>query len=424
VIESPASDHPDPVFMQRIPAVLTKLLSQATGKQVVVLIDEYDMPIHAGHHNGYYREIVAFMRNFLSGAFKDNPHLHKGVLTGILRIAKESIFSGFNNPAVHTILDEAYAEHFGFTEDEVATTLTIFDLTDRTDEVRMWYNGYQFGTHTIYNPWAIMRYVDNARFPTSRAEPYWINTSDNLLIKRLVVGQNAVSRNDLEKLLSSEPLIKELDSNIVLEHVNARALWSMLTFSGYLKVEKITEVMNRTMHQLAIPNLEVRTFYERTIRDWLDEQAGPEGMDPLLQALLTENIEVFHHHFQEIISQVLSFHDTAGKEPEKVYHTFMLGLLVNLRGMYQVRSNRESGFGRYDISLVPNDPTHPAWLFEFKVADGQDAKTVATTALQQIIDKDYAAEARAAGAARIYAAGVAVEGKRVTIETRLLPAMT
>jgi len=399
-------------------ALVTKLLHRATGKKAIVLIDEYDAPIHAGYRHVYYAEIIAFMRNLLSGAFKDNNHLEKGVVTGILRVAKESIFSGFNNPRVRTILDEEFSDRFGFTETEVARLLSDFNLQDRTAEVKRWYNGYRFGPHTIYNPWSIMQYTTDARFATAKAEPYWVNTSDNKLVHDLIVGKNAIQSEDLETLLAGGAVRKQVNTNIVLDSLKSKAVWSMLTFSGYLKAEEVLE--GRFICDLAIPNLEVRTFFEETVRDWLDEQVGGNGLEPLLNALIGENMEALAHYFSEMVVGVLSFHDSAGKEPERVYHAFLLGILVNLRGQYRVTSNRESGFGRYDVCLIPVDPKGTGFVFEFKRVEKQTLQKTAKKALEQIITRNYATELLEAGVSTIRAIGVAIDGKRARIDSRRL----
>ena len=416
IVESILRGEARPAHLQSALATLTELLHRATGKKAVVLIDEYDMPIHSGYHSGYYQDIVAFMRNLLSGAFKDNPHLHKGVLTGILRLAKESIFSGFNNPDVHTLLGEPFSHHFGFTEVEVSHVLADVGISEREAEVRRWYNGYRFGPHTMYNPWSIMKMAANPQQPL---QPHWVNTSDNILIRKLITDRNAMSQTDLEVLINRDHLRRELNTNIVLDDFDAIALWSMLVFSGYLKTEQVQRVEGRLMANLAIPNLEVAIFFEQTVRKWLGKQMGPSGLEPLLSALLADEMDAFEAIFAELVKQVLSFHDTSGKEPEKVYHTFMLGMLVNLRGTHDVTSNREAGFGRYDVSLLPKDPAKTAYLFEFKVA-GDDPEKAAQSAIKQIISKDYAAAARRRGIGQIRALGVAVDGKSTHIETRML----
>ncbi|MDJ0837862.1 MAG: AAA family ATPase [Acidobacteriota bacterium] len=397
--------------------LLTKLIEEGTGKKPIVLFDEYDAPIHAGYRHGYYDRIIEFMRNLLSGAFKDNPHLKTGVVTGILRVSKESIFSGFNNADVQTILDNSYARYFGFTEDEVSAFLARRGLADREEEVRTWYNGYRFGGQIIYNPWSIMKMAAN---PEAPLQPYWVNTSDNRLIQSLITDERAVRREDLEKLLRGELLAKVLDVDIVMNKMTAKAVWSMLTLSGYLKTETLVIDEGRFKSELTIPNKEVRLFYEESVRTWVDEQSGPQGFSPLIEALLAQDMDRLAVIFAEVVKSVLSYHDTAGNEPERVYHAFMLGLLVALRGRYRVVSNRESGFGRYDIIMIPEDERHTGIVFEFKRVEEKPPKETAKEALQQIIEREYAVELQAAGIQSIRAVGIAVDGKKTEICSALL----
>ncbi|MDJ0837584.1 MAG: AAA family ATPase [Acidobacteriota bacterium] len=400
--------------------LLMKLLHRATGKQVMVLIDEYDTPIHAGYKYGWYREIIGFMRNFLSGALKDNTDLKKGVLTGILRVAKESIFSGLNNLRVRTILDHEFSNHFGFTDTEVQRLLSDYQLEDRLAEVRCWYNGYRFGPHTVYNPWSIMQYTTDARFPGTTAEPYWVNTSDNQMIHDLIVDKRSIKREELEALLRGDPIRKELETNIIMDRMFGTTVWSLLTLSGYLKPENLKMDTGRFYGDLVIPNLEVRTFFDKTVQDWLREQTDGDGLKPLFDALIAEDMDRLSVYFAELVKGVLSYHDTAGEEPERVYHAFMLGLLVDLRGAYRVLSNREAGYGRYDVIMIPTDKTATGFVFEFKkIGEGDPAQTAAD-ALQQIIDRDYATALRQEGVTKIRAIGVAVEGKRTHIASGLL----
>ncbi|MDJ0836342.1 MAG: AAA family ATPase, partial [Acidobacteriota bacterium] len=218
----------DGIDLQDALALLTELIHRGVGKKPIVLVDEYDAPIHAGLRYGYYDRIIGFMRNLLSGGFKDNSHLEKGVLTGILRVAKESIFSGFNNLSVSTILEEEFSNHFGFTEEEVTGVLDDFELSYKKEEVRNWYNGYRFGSHTIYNPWSIMQYTHHARFPNATAGAYWVNTSDNRMIRDLALSDDGILKEDLEMLLRGDPVHKELETNIVLENMTGGAVWSLL----------------------------------------------------------------------------------------------------------------------------------------------------------------------------------------------------
>lgn len=397
-------------------ALFSKLLHRATGRKVVILIDEYDMPIHVGFRHGYYQKIIGFMRNLLSGAYKDNKFLQKGVLTGIMRIAKESIFSGFNNSDVHTVLDNPYAQHFGFTWNEVDRILADTGQAERADQVKAWYNGYHVGDLTLFNPWSIMKM---AAYPQSQLQAYWVNTSDNQLIRKLITEENAISNRELEILLSGNPVHKYLKTNVELSNLTTSSLWSMLTHSGYLTPRK-TEMKDGIHYcELIIPNREVRAFFKETISEWSNEQTGKSSLNPVVEAILKDDMPRFSHYFTEAVVHALSYHDTAGNTPERVYHVFLLGMLVTLDEHYQIRSNRESGFGRYDIQLIPRDLGKTGYVFEFKQTES-DPETAAQAALQQIRDNNYGADLRQAGVSAIRAVGVAMCGKQAAVETALL----
>ncbi|MDJ0838106.1 MAG: AAA family ATPase [Acidobacteriota bacterium] len=397
--------------------LLTMLLHRATNRKVMVLIDEYDTPIHAGHHHGYYDEVVGFMHNLLSGALKDNHHLEKGILTGILRIAKESIFSGLNNMDVHTLLDEPFAEHFGFTTREVDRVLIDAGIPDRGEEIRNWYNGYRFGKETMYNPWSMMKLAANPQMP---CRPYWVNTSDNQLTKDLIIEKKAIPTRELETLLRGETVHKVLETSQVLGDLDPDMVWSMLTFSGYLKPQT-AEIISGDYHcELAVPNMEVRNFYDKTVRSWVRQQAGPGGLTPLIEALVAQDIDQLEKLFSDLVKGVLSFHDTAGNEPERVYQAFLLGMLVELRGTYRVQSNREAGYGRFDVLLAPDDKRKTGFIFEFKRIQSQTPEETLAEAMKQIKDRDYAAELREAGIGNIRAIAVAVDGKQTHLASEVL----
>jgi len=394
--------------------LLMDWLHRATGQKVVVLIDEYDAPIHASYQYGYYEEVVLFIRNLFSAAFKDNNDLEQGVLTGILRIAKESIFSGLNNLSVQSLLNFNFAEHFGFTESETNQLLSDFGLEKKREMVRQWYNGYRFGEQTIYNPWSLLQFVAN---PREQAQSYWINTSDNALIKDLITKNETPLQASLERLLAGDSVESALDDNVVLRdiHKNAQTIWGFLTFSGYLKPVTSHQVEDDLVYELKIPNIEVRSFYRRTLLYWVQQQMGTQHLRDLFQSLLAEDFKTFGKLLRDSVRESLSFHDTAGKEPERVYHAFVLGLFLNFP-QYQVRSNRESGYGRYDVMLLPKDLSQHGMIFEFKKIDEEDDKTPETaleSALKQIHDRDYASELRATGVENIWGIGVVIDGKRV-----------
>ena len=393
-------------------------INRATGHKIIVLIDEYDTPIHAGHQYGYYDEVILFMRNLLSGAFKDNSCLKKGVITGVLRISKESIFTGLNNISVSSITRPEFSSYFGFTEPEVENMLNEFSV-EHPDEVKSWYNGYVFGNQVIYNPWSILNFLNSE---DRQLQPFWIDSSSNDLVRDLILNGPISLRESVETLLRGESISSALPENIVLRDIDATEenIWSLLTFSGYLKALNPRQVHTRILYDLSIPNMEVLSFYEDTIQAWLRRQIGDHRLQQLLKALLQEDIAGFELYLAEMVQTVLSYHDTSGDEPERVYHAFVLGLLVNLGSQYQVRSNRESGYGRYDMMLIPKDSRQTGFVFEFKKVNSKYDKTPKTAmknALKQIHDRHYALELRQAGVQKILGIGVVVHKKKVWVES-------
>ena len=398
--------------------IMMSLLWKATGKKTVVLIDEYDTPIHAGHQYGYYEEVILFMRNLLSGAFKDNPYLQKGVITGVLRISKESIFTGLNNISVSAITSSEFSTYFGFTETEVEKMLQDFSV-ERHQEVKDWYNGYVFGRQVMYNPWSILNFLNSE---DRQLKPYWIDSSSNDLVRDLILQGPMSLRESVETLLRGESISCALHENIVLKDIAATEenIWSLLTFSGYLKAVFSYQEDELAVYQLSIPNREVFIFYRQTIQFWLQKQIGDHRLQHLLKALLQEDITSFEQYLAEMVQTVLSYHDTSGDEPERVYHAFVLGLLVNLSSQYHIRSNRESGYGRYDVMLIPKNPQQTGFIFEFKKVDGKYDKTANTamkSALRQIRDRKYALELHQTGVQKILGIGVVVHKKKVWVES-------
>ena len=392
--------------------LLSDLLHRATGERVVILIDEYDTPIHAGYANGYYDEIIEFMRNFLSDGLKDNRHLFKGVLTGILRVAKESIFSGLNNLTVHSLLSPQFATAFGFEEAEVEAIAREADIGDVMSVVRAWYNGYTFGGKVIYNPWSVLNFFDN---PSRPPQPYWASTSsDDILRTLLLRGGNEVSAA-MERLLRGESVVLPVQENIVLRQLddNPDAIWSFLLFSGYLKPGQ-TLVHGRSDEiPMAVPNEEVAIALQALYREFMSR--GFRGVGQVTRALgdlMAGRTEPFARMLTAFMKTSLSFHDFAGAEPERVYQALILGMLVVLAPTHDVRSNRESGDGRYDVMILPKQPGQPAVVLELKVPGRKETPEQALqTALVQIREKDYAAEARARGAAPIHEIAVVFDGK-------------
>ena len=387
------------------------------GEPAVLLIDEYDTPIHAGYHHGYYDRVVGFFRNLLSASLKDNPDLFRGVLTGILRVAKESVFSGLNNLAVHSILSARFATAFGFTEDEVAWLAGLAGLSERLPEIRDWYNGYRFGGATIYNPWSVLSYLRN---PDDGPRAYWATTASDELIRELFSRGQAGKVADVEAILRGEALDKPVDENLVLRDLGRRpeAIWSLLLYSGYLRAEAGTGATLR----LALPNREVAVAWRAAFTRILE--AGLHGGDhvrDMLAALLAGDDAEFGRYLSDLLLNTLSYHDFGPRPRERVYHAFIAGMLVFLEPGHEVRSNRESGHGRYDVMVSPRTPGEPGVVLELKaVDDGAAVDQALDEACHQLRDRDYAADLRARGAAPVHELAVVFDGKRAHVR-RLEP---
>ncbi len=397
-------------------------LSRYYGRQVVILIDEYDAPIHAGFNNNYYDEIIGFTRNFLSGGLKDTgQYLEKGVLTGILRIAKESIFSGLNNPGVFTLLADEFDDKFGFTEKEIEKMLKDFNVFHMYDRVRDWYNGYTFGKETIYNPWSITSFLaSESREP----QPYWLNTSDNRLVETLLTKGGKELQEELEQLVQGESIEKAIEEDIVMKDVLTREnlLWSFLLMGGYLKQSagRRDEAAGKVYYSLAIPNKEVRITYTGIIDRYFATKIENKKLEIMLKALVEGDVELFGKLLRKIVAAVFSYHDFGG-EPEKVYHALVAGLLVWISGTHEIKSNRESGYGRYDISVIPRDSHKVGYVIEFKTIDTEEGETVesaAESALKQIEDKKYESELIERGISNIKKLAIVFSGKEVFVKEK------
>jgi hypothetical protein len=408
-----------PVFCDAL-RDLTEYLHRAHGEKVVLLLDEYDAPIHAAHTHGYAPFVLDFFRAFLSAGLKGNPHLFKAVITGILRVAKESIFSGLNNLEVCSLLRPDFATSFGFTEPEVAALLDRAGLSSHIEAVRAWYDGYLFGGEVIYNPWSVLSYL-NRREATPLA--YWVGTSSNDLVHDLV-GRYALRLEPVfEDLLEGGGVERVLDESVALADldVDEDALWSLLVFSGYLKPEKAgLDALERVVYRLSIPNREVREVYATTFVRWMKARLRGHGADlaRLTRALVGGDAEVLEEQLQAFVTNLMSYQDPGTVAPERVYQGFVLGLLAVLEPTYLVRSNRESGDGRPDVTIRPRVAGKPAVVLELKVV--RKGKKTPAAALRegmaQIREKGYAAELLAAGASAVHAFAVAFDGKRVWVK--------
>ena len=333
---------------------LSEILNVYYGKKVIILIDEYDVPIQAAYMYGYYDEAIGFMRNLLSGAFKDNSYLEKAMITGILRVSKESVFSGLNNIEVASILSYEFSDKFGFTDGEVQALLEMYNSSENIDAVRDWYNGYYFGDETIYNPWSILKYLKSQR---EGLKAHWVNTSSNDLVNVLLSRGGFQIKQDLESLIKGESIIKAVDENIVMADTekSSEHLWSFLLFTGYLKSREIPKNpdSDEKYYELRIPNREVRLLYKNIIERWYTDTISRENYTVMLKALLTGDIKTFQKIFRAYVIESLSYFDVTKGQSERVYHAFVLGMLVSINDKYEVLSNRESGYGRYDVCIIP-----------------------------------------------------------------------
>lgn len=386
-------------------------------KKVIVLIDEYDVPIQESYIRNYYDEAVGTMRVILTSAVKDNVYLEKALVTGILRVAKESIFSGLNNISVHTMFSYKFNDKFGFTEEEVSEILKYYNLQEKLVSVKQWYNGYIFGGETIYNPWSVLNYIDNNE---NGFMPYWINSSSNDLIKRLLVKGTKDTKQSLESLINGNNINKIVDDHIVMSEVEEddENLWSFLCLSGYLKSVK-TEIIDGQLHcELKIPNKEVLIFYKNLIEKWFKETLRNDKYMLMLSMLTEGEIEIFAGLFSQFVMTNLSYFDVSGSEPERVYHAFVLGMLVSLSEHYEVKSNKESVYGRYDVMIIPKDKSKRGIIIEFKKIDDFLSTTIdegIIAALKQIEDKNYEDELKVREINDIIKLAIVFKGKEVKV---------
>lgn len=393
-------------------AWFSELFHRLTQRRVVILIDEYDTPINATFRQSIQTTVIHFMRNFLSAGLKDNPALEKGILTGILRVAKDSIFSGLNNLSVYGLLDTRYAAHFGFSEAEVQAMATSVDMSERVEDLRTWFNGYTCGEQNLYNPWSVVSALQRRDQPFTT---YWTNAADQEMVRELTA--RAIAPEELNALLQGKSLARNLLTAVSLGDLQPGDAWSLLFHTGMLTVFSRKPQADQR-YQLRIPNREVATIFQQTVVHWL---GGEDRVDHLIDRLLLADFPGFTTHLRETVAQVLSFHDT-GKDQEAVYHLFMAGLLARLQHSYEVSSNRESGYGRFDLALIPKTTNKPAFLFEFKRAKTLDTlQTDAQEALAQILSSDYAAVFRNKGIETVHLIGIGWHGKQLSLEHRLGP---
>lgn len=405
-----AGDSGDEVDCQMGLQLLSLLLHKHYGRECIIIIDEYDTPIQQGHTCNFYPEIVNFMRNFFSGGLKDNPHLAFGFLTGILRVAKESIFSGMNNLKTYSILDDGYSSYFGFTEKEVKDMLQYYGKDDKYNELSEWYDGYRFGNTEIFNPWSVINYISDNCFPKA----FWQSTGSNEIIGEIIQTATPEITKDLYKLLCGEKIATYIDTGVIYPEVqnNPYSIYSFLLVAGYLKVANIyPQSDGNFMCDVAIPNKEITFVYEKEVLNRTNQNSLAISIS---QAIFSKDTQKLQALLEDFMVKSISSIDGAN---ESFYHGMMLGLCAILGNRYKIRSNRESGLGRFDIQLMPLAKGMPGFIFEFKHTKDEhtDLSALADSALQQIEAKKYDTELRDNGVNLIISIGIAFRGKSAVV---------
>lgn len=406
-----AKDSGDEVDCQMGLQLLSLLLHKHYGRECIIIIDEYDTPIQQGHTCNFYPEIVNFMRNFFSGGLKDNPHLAFGFLTGILRVAKESIFSGMNNLKTYSILDDGYSSYFGFTEKEVKDMLRYYGKDDKYNELSEWYDGYRFGNTEIFNPWSVINYISDNCFPKA----FWQSTGSNEIIGEIIQAATPEITKGLYKLLCGEKIAAYIDTGVIYPEVqnNPYSIYSFLLVAGYLKVANIyPQSDGNFMCDVAIPNKEITFVYEKEVLNRTNQNSLAISIS---QAIFSKDTQKLQALLEDFMVKSISSIDGAN---EGFYHGMMLGLCAILGNRYKIRSNRESVLGRFDIQLMPLTKGMPGFIFEFKHTKDEhtDLSALADSALQQIEAKKYDTELRDNGVNSIISIGIAFRGKSAVVK--------
>ncbi len=394
---------------------LTEVLYKHHDKEVVLIVDEYDVPVQAAYVHGFYTELILFIKELLTGALKDQDRIERGILTGIMTLAKAGIFTGLNNLDIYNLTDPVLADKFGFTSDEAEELLKYYEIGD-LESVKSWYNGYIFGeTNGMFNPWSMIKCIEKK----GKLEIYWSNTSDNVLVSRLV---SCALSSELEQLLTGGSIKKTIEESVVYPNITKQQhlIWTVLLFTGYLTYTTYKIHKGKKECELIIPNEEIKYLYQDLITQLFTDSIAGDHVQDLLTSLLEGHTEIFSSLLQDFILTSMSTFDISSSEPERSYHLFILGLLVLLNTTHEVRSNRESGLGRYDIMIIPKDKHQSAVIIEFKkvwkkTENGLEAS--AQKALDQIVEKKYAQELYDQGIRSIIAYGIAFEGKNLCVKS-------
>ena len=403
------------VEMQSALKLLIRLIYKEYEKPVMLFIDEYDVPLQHSYVQGFYDECVSFFKTFYGTTFKDNPYLEKTVLTGVSRVAKESIFSGANNFDVYTVLNDEFSDDFGITEEEMDKVIEDFDIQDEKEDIKKWYDGYIIGhTEGIYNPWSILKYLKNRELV-----PYWVNTSSNDIIK-LILKNSVTVKEKIERLLKDEEIEVKINLETVIVGIenNEDNIWGLLLGTGYLKVTDVVDLAAH-MYKVKIPNYEIKFLFQEIIDDWFRNKVIGNDLKSILKDLVMLNLDEFEKKFKILVSQMFSYMDVGKNTAENFYHAFILGMLVGLKDTYYVNSNRESGYGRYDIMLEPKEKNGNSFIMEFKVLENEEEKTIEDTisnAKKQIEEKGYETTLRERGFTNITKMVFAFKGKDVKME--------
>lgn len=419
-LEAVASGTVSDVALQTSLRVLCRAIALGSGEEAVLLIDEYDTPIHSGWLHGYYDQVIELFRTLLSGGLKDNPHIYRGVLTGILRVAKESIFSGLNNVAVHTLLSRPFSRWFGFTDGEVDALCQLAGPEADREGIRQWYNGYLMGDQVVYNPWSVLSYLSAT---ADGFKPYWINTASDEILRKLLIGAGLGIQAELSDLVAGREITEPVSEDIQLRDLGQRGsdVWSFLLFSGYLKARDV-RVGDRVVATLSIPNREVVLGYRAMFLRWLDQNVGTSNdVVALCRSLLSGDEPGFEGRLGRLVVNSLSYFDVGGRAPEAVYQAFLVGLLVQLDATHIVDSNRESGYGRYDVCVRPRlevAGSRSGAVLELKSVDPdrETAEAALESAMRQIHARAYATTLREAGSDPIWLWAAVFDGKRVRVK--------